>query len=45
MERFTYTNKLGNSVTIGYGEEDFTLLNYDGLTSAEVIPATNKGYR
>lgn len=44
MEQFTFTNKLGNSITIGYNNADFTLLEYDGLTTVEVLPYTHQGY-
>lgn len=45
MERFTFTNKYGSSISIGYNNADSTLLEYDGLTTAEVLPITYKGYR
>ena len=45
MERFTFTNKYGSSVSIGYNDADFTLLEYEGLTTAEVLPVTFRGYR
>lgn len=45
MERFTFTNKYGSSVSIGYNNADFTLLEYEGLTTAEVLPVTYSGYR
>lgn len=45
MEKFTFTNKYGSSISIGYNNADFTLLEYEGLTTAEVIPMTYKGFR
>lgn len=44
MEKFTFTNNYNVSATIGYNNADFTLLDYDGLTTAEVIPITHQGY-
>ena len=44
MEKFTFTNNFNVSTTIGYNNTDFTLLDYDGLTTAEVIPITHQGY-
>lgn len=43
MERFTYTNAYGQTISIGY-EGNFLLDTYDGLTAAETIPVTTRGY-
>lgn len=44
MERFIYTNASGGSATIGYNDE-YVLLEYEGLTAAEVVPTMTQGYR
>lgn len=44
MEKFTFTNIYDIPTTIGYNNADFTLLEYEGLTIAEVIPVTHQGY-
>ena len=44
MEKFTYTNNLGNSITLDY-TSDYIIKEYDGLTASEIIPTTTRGYR
>ena len=43
MEKFTYLNSIGKQIEIAYGG-NYLLDTYDGLTAAEVIPATVRGY-
>ena len=44
MEKFTYTNSLGSSITLDY-TSDYIIKEYDGLTASEIIPTTTRGYR
>lgn len=44
MEKFIYRNPMGQSITIQYGGT-YILDSYDGLSAAEIIPITTKGYR
>lgn len=43
MERFIYTNANGGTITIGYNDENI-LLEYDGLTAADILPNVSQGY-
>lgn len=43
MEKFIYTNKMGQSLTIEYGG-NYILESYDGLANTEIIPISTKGY-
>ena len=43
MEKFTYTNRKGESLNIEYGG-NYILDGYDGLANTEIIPMTTKGY-
>lgn len=44
MEKFKYTNSLGNSITLDY-TSDYIIKEYDGLTASEIIPTNTRGYR
>lgn len=44
MERLTFTNSLGKSITLDYSG-DYILDSYDGLTATEIIPVSTRGYR
>lgn len=44
MEKFIYRNPRGQAITLRYGGS-YILDSYDGLTAAEVIPISTKGYR
>ena len=44
MERLTFTNSFGKSITLDYSN-DYIIDSYDGLTAAEIIPVSTRGYR
>jgi hypothetical protein len=44
MEKFIYTNSVGDSLTISYVNDDYIIKDYDGLTASEIIPITTSGY-
>jgi len=44
MEKFTYKNALGNTITIDYSG-NYVIDSYDGLTASEIIPITSSGYK
>lgn len=44
MEKITFTNSLGNTLTFDYTGE-YILDGFTGMDAAEVIPATATGYK
>lgn len=44
MEKITYTNSLGNTLTFDYKGE-YILADFTGMSAAEVVPATSQGYK
>lgn len=44
MEKITYTNSLGNTITFDYKGE-YILTDFTGMSAAEIIPATTQGYK
>lgn len=44
MEKITFTNSLGNTLTFDYTGE-YILSNFTGMGAAEVLPATAVGYK
>ena len=44
MERFTFTNKRGNKIVIGY-DDKYILREYEGLTAAEILPSITQSYK
>ena len=44
MEKITYTNSLGNTLTFDYTGE-YILTGFTGMNAAEVLPATATGYK
>ena len=44
MEKITYTNSLGNTLTLDYTGE-YILTNFTGMSAAEVLPALSQGYK
>lgn len=45
MERFTFVSGHGKSIVIDYGGPYLLYPNYEGLSSAEIIPRVTKGYK
>lgn len=43
MEKFVYTNPIGNTITLDYSGS-YLIDSYDGLTAADIEPITIKGY-
>lgn len=43
MEKFIFKNSIGKQIEIAYSG-NYLLDTYDGLTAAEVIPTTSRGY-
>lgn len=44
MEKITYTNSLGNTLTFDYKGE-YILTDFTGMSAAEIVPATTQGYK
>lgn len=46
MEKFTYRNiGMNQSIEIGYQSTPYILLDYEGMSVAEVLPVTHSGYK